>query len=216
MSWNSLSGKWQQYFIDQLHRTTSMSEDANTKVAAMIIDTEDKVVVSVGYNCLPRGVKHSQERSERPKKYYYISHAEVSCLTNALRLNVAVKGLTMLVNLGCCPSCTCSIINSGIKEVVTPELDYEHISCGDVYQHSVAMMQEAGVNWVFDNNLRVKESKVNLPELSSTWKHTKYGKVGKVFATALNTVIVKYDSGIIGTYTDKGFYNNFIEVNKTK
>ena len=155
MTWNSLSDKWQQYFIDQLHRTASMSEDANTKVAAMIIDTEDKVVVSVGYNCLPRGVKHSQERSERPKKYYFTSHAEVSCLTNALRLNVAVKGLTMLVNLGCCPSCTCSIINSGIKEVVTPELDYEHISCGDVYQHSVAMMQEAGVNWVFDNNLRV-------------------------------------------------------------
>lgn len=24
---------------------------------------------------------------------------------------------------------------------------------GDVYQHSVAMMQEAGVNWVFDNRL---------------------------------------------------------------
>ena len=155
MTWNSLSDKWQQYFIDQLHRTASMSEDANTKVAAMIIDTEDKVVVSVGYNCLPRGVKHLQERSERQKKYYFTSHAEVSCLTNALRLNVAVKGLTMLVNLGCCPSCTCSIINSGIKEVVTPELDYEHISCGDVYQHSVAMMQESGVNWVFDNNLRV-------------------------------------------------------------
>ena len=216
MTWNSLSDKWQQYFIDQLHRTASMSEDANTKVAAMIINTEDKVVVSVGYNCLPRGVKHSQERSSRNMKYSYTSHAEVSCLTNALRLNVAVKGLTMLVNLGCCPSCTCSIINSGIKEVVTPELDYEHISCGDVYQHSVAMMQEAGVNWVFDNNLRNKELKVRLPEISSTWKHTKYGEVGKVFAAALDTVIVKYDNGIIRTYTDKGFYNNFTEVNKTK
>ena len=156
MTWKSLSDKWKQYFIDQLHRTASMSEDANTKVAAMIINTEDKVVVSVGYNCLPRGVKHSQERSSRNMKYSYTSHAEVSCLTNALRLNVAVKGLTMLVNLGCCPSCTCSIINSGIKEVVTPELDYEHTSCGEVYQHSVAMMQEAGVNWIFDNNLRNK------------------------------------------------------------
>lgn len=156
MAWNDLNDKWQQYFIDQLHRTQEMSEDANTKVAAMIIDTEDKVVVSVGYNCLPRGVKHISERSQRPMKYDYVSHAEVSCLTNALRLNVAVKGLTMLVSLGCCPSCTCALINSGIKEVVTPPLDYNQTSCGDKYQHSEVMMKEAGVEWVFDERLSGK------------------------------------------------------------
>lgn len=61
-----------------------------------------------------------------------------------------------------------------------------------------------------------KETKVRLPEISSVWKHTKYGERGEVFATELNTIIVKYNNGIIRTYTDKGFYNNFIEVNKTK
>ena len=37
--------------------------------------------------------------------------------------------------------------------MVTPELDYNHISCGDVYEHSVNIMKEGGVNWLFDNKL---------------------------------------------------------------
>ena len=44
-------------------------------------------------------------------------------------------------------------MNSGLSEVVTPELDYNHVSCGDVYEHSVNIMKEGGVNWVFDNKL---------------------------------------------------------------
>lgn len=155
MSWNDLSTKWQDYFIDTLKRTAELSEDENTKVSAMVIDTNSKVVVSVGYNCMPRGVLHKKERSQRPLKYVYTSHAEVSCLTNALRLNVAVKGLTMLVTLGCCPQCTCAIINSGIGEVITPTLDYNHTSCGKDYKHSLEMMLESGVSWVFDNRLMV-------------------------------------------------------------
>lgn len=54
--WNNLSERWQEYFIRQLHLTASMSKDENTQVGALIIDTYDKVVVSSGWNDLPRGL----------------------------------------------------------------------------------------------------------------------------------------------------------------
>ena len=153
MSWNNLSERWKNYFRQQLWLAQSMSKDANTKVGALIIDTESKVVVASGWNCLPRNVLHTPERSERPLKYLYKSHAEQSCLMNALRLGVRVNGLTMLCTLASCSQCTASIINSGIGELVTPTPCLDHVSCGEQYPHSVAMLEESGVQWIYDDKL---------------------------------------------------------------
>ena len=159
MSWNNLSERWKNYFRQQLWLAQSMSKDANTKVGALIIDTNSKVVVASGWNDLPRGVIHTPERNERPLKYLYTSHAEQSCLTNALRLGVRVNGLTMLCTLASCAQCSASVINSGIGELVTPPPDFNHPSCGEQYPHSVAMMKESGVKWVYDNYLNKQNDK---------------------------------------------------------
>lgn len=153
MSWNDLDNRWKQYFIDILHTTARMSKDADTNVGSLIIDTKNKVVISSGWNDLPKGVKHTLERNSRPLKYLYTLHAEQGCLINALRLNVDVNGMTMLTTLGCCTQCCVSIVNSGISELVTPELDYNHTSCGEIYQHSEIILQEGGISWIFDNRL---------------------------------------------------------------
>lgn len=156
MSWNDLSDRWKNYFIDILHTTVKMSKDENTKVGALIIDTKNKVVVSSGWNDLPRGVNHTYERNSRPLKYLFTSHAEMNALTNALYLGNSVQGLTMLVTLGACPSCSCSVVNSGITELVTPKLDYNHISCGHLYKHSEEIINEGKVDWIFDDRLNLK------------------------------------------------------------
>ena len=80
VSWNNLSDRWKDYFINILHTTARMSKDENTKVGSLIIDTERKVVVSSSWNDLPRGVKHNSERNSRPLKYLYTLHAEQGCL----------------------------------------------------------------------------------------------------------------------------------------
>ena len=164
MSWNNLSERWKNYFRQQLWLAQSMSKDANTKVGALIIDTESRVVVVSGWNGAARGVLDTPERNERPLKYLYTSHAEQSCLTNALRLGVRVNGLTMLCTLASCAQCTASVINSGIGELVTPLPDFNHPSCGEQYPHSVAMMKESGVKWVYDNSLN-KENYETLNEM---------------------------------------------------
>ena len=153
MSWNNLSDRWKDYFINILHTTANMSKDENTKVGSLIIDTEKKVVVSSGWNDLPVGIKHTPERNSRPMKYIYTIHSEQNCLINALKLGVNVNNLTMITTLGCCPTCCCSIVNSGVKEVVTPSLDYKHVSCGELYEHSVNIMREGGVDWIFDDKV---------------------------------------------------------------
>ena len=155
MSWNNLSGRWKEYFINHLHNTARMSKDENTKVGSLIIDTVGKNIVSSGWNDLPKGVIHTKERNTRPLKYIYTMHSEQNCLINALSLGLSVKGLTMITTLGCCPTCSCSIVQSGIKEIVTPVLDYNHISCGDLYKHSQSIIAEGGVTWLFDNKLEI-------------------------------------------------------------
>lgn len=153
MSWNNLSERWKDYFRQQLWIAQSMSKDANTQVGSLIIDTNSKVVVASGWNDLPRGVVHTLERNERPLKYLYTCHSEQNCLMNALRLGQRVNGLTMLCSLACCAQCSASIVNSGIGEVVTPVPDFNHISCGEQYTHSIAIMKEGGVQWVYDDSL---------------------------------------------------------------
>ena len=172
MSWNNLSERWKNYFRQQLWLAQSMSKDANTKVGALIIDTESRVVVVSGWNGAARGVLDKPERNERPLKYLYTSHAEQSCLTNALRLGVRVNGLTMICTLASCAQCSASVINSGIRELVTPEPDFDHPSCGEQYPHSVAMMKESGVKWVYDNSLN-KQNDETLTEMAPSL-HSRY------------------------------------------
>ena len=163
MSWNDLSGRWKEYFRQQLWLAQSMSKDANTKVGSLIIDTTSKVVVASGWNDLSRGVAHTPERNERPLKYLYTCHSEQNCLMNALRFGQRVNGLTMLCTLACCAQCSASIVNSGIGEVVTPVPDFKHISCGEQYTHSIAIMREGGVQWVYDDSLTKRETNEESP-----------------------------------------------------
>ena len=175
MSWNTLSERWKEYFRQQLWLAQSMSKDANTKVGSLIIDTNSKVVVASGWNDLPRGVIHTSERNERPLKYLYTCHSEQNCLMNALRLGQRVNGLTMLCSLASCAQCSASIVNSGIGEVVTPAPDFNHISCGEQYPHSILIMREGGVQWIYDNSL-IKEG--NNEGNSETISHSCAGDSG--------------------------------------
>lgn len=156
MSWEDLSERWKNYFIKELHSIAEMSKDEDTKVGAIIIDCENKVVVTKGYNDLPRGVYHFKERNSRPLKYKFTVHAEKNALFNALYRGVSVKGLTMLSTLySCCP-CAGGIIQSGITQFVCPTPDWEYPSLKDDYRHTEAMFKEAGIDVIFEDKLKME------------------------------------------------------------
>ena len=61
------------------------SKDPSTKVGAVIVDDDNKVV-SIGYNGMPRGVDEEQISWNKGEgldsKYLYVCHAEFNAILN--------------------------------------------------------------------------------------------------------------------------------------
>jgi len=143
--------RWVLHFIRQAKAKAEMSRDANTKVGAVIVSEEDMVEISSGYNCLPRGVGHTDERSSRPLKYSFTSHGEASAIANAARLGRSTKNNTMFVTMFPCTACMCLIINAGISKIVTPPPATDHYKYGEDYFHSLTMALEAGIEICYED-----------------------------------------------------------------
>jgi dCMP deaminase len=74
-------------------------------------------VVSVGYNGFPSGVHdHETRYANRETKLMFVCHAERNALDNS---PVNVEGATLYCTLFPCNECVKSIIQRGIKRVVT-------------------------------------------------------------------------------------------------
>lgn len=149
MESNMLNKRWLDFFYGRAKDIAKMSYDANTKVGSVILDDEDRVEISSGYNCLPRGVKHTEERSQRPLKYNYTSHAEISAISNAARMGRRTLSASMIVTMFPCNPCACAIINAGIAILYTPRPDLDHPVYGKDAIHSINMFNEAGVCIVY-------------------------------------------------------------------
>lgn len=140
-------------FIDYFWRTTqnnaNMSKDHDTKVGAVIFSEKDKVEVSSGWNDLPRGVAHLQERNQRPLKYLYTLHGEANAIINAARMGRSTNGMSIMTTMYPCSICTGMIINAGITCVYSPRPDFSHEKYGQDMKLSQQMFSEAGVTYVY-------------------------------------------------------------------
>lgn len=140
-----MKARWVEHFKALAKHKAEMSRDSNTKVGAVIVSEEDMVEISSGYNCLPRGVAHTKERSSRPLKYSYTSHAECSAISNSARLGRATKGTTLLCTMFPCSGCMVMIINAGIAKIISPAPDMDHEKYGADYKHSLQMAKDADI-----------------------------------------------------------------------
>ena len=135
---------WDEYFMGIAELSALRSKDPNTKVGACIVD-EDKKVVSIGYNGMPRNCDESELSWNKGEgldsKYLYVCHAEFNAILNT-RNNAALRGCTLYVTLFPCNECSKAIIQTGIKEVVYADNKYkEQIAT----QASLKMLTLAGV-----------------------------------------------------------------------
>lgn len=132
---------WDKWLIGLAEYISTASKDPSTKVGAVIVDS-DRRVVSVGYNGLPRGVEDSEERlNNREIKYRMILHAERNALLFSQR---SLVGCIMYVYpMMPCASCASMIIQSGIKKVVAPYNDNPRWV--DDFELSKQLFKEAGV-----------------------------------------------------------------------
>ena len=132
--------KWDSRFMELAKLVASWSKDDSTKVGAVIVD-EQRRIVSTGYNGPPQGVK--DEYADRTQKLRRTLHAETNALAFAQR---NVRGCTIYITHPPCAQCAAQIIQHGIRKVVFDLPTYNFLTrWGDDYKESLAMFSEVGV-----------------------------------------------------------------------
>ena len=111
---------WDEYFMGIATLSAMRSKDPSTQVGACIVN-EDKRILSMGYNGMPRQCSDDEypwdkNDSALDSKYLYVCHAEFNAILNCAV--GSVKGCTVYTTLFPCNECAKAIIQSGMKEVV--------------------------------------------------------------------------------------------------
>lgn len=108
--------KWDYRFLDLAKFISGWSKDPSTKVGAVIVDKNNRIV-SVGYNGFPKHIEDNDRLKERNTKYNIIVHGEINAILFA---NKSVEGCTLYTYpFMPCPRCAGLIIQSGISRVVS-------------------------------------------------------------------------------------------------
>lgn len=132
---------WDIRFLELADHVAGWSKDPNTKVGAVIVN-DNKQVLSLGYNGFPRGVEDRVSRYEdRQTKLLFVAHAERNALDNAY---VDVRGATMYTTLCPCNECAKSIVQKGIKRVVSYAPPYEVVEKFNITTTRI-LFREGGV-----------------------------------------------------------------------
>lgn len=136
---------WDECFMRIARTIADRSKDPSTQAGAVIVN-QDNVVLGIGYNGLPRGLKNEEFPWDREGdfldvKYTYVCHAEENAIFNS---NSATKDSKIYCTLFPCNECTKSIIQNGIKEVIFESDKYHNES---VWVASRKMLDSAGVKY---------------------------------------------------------------------
>ena len=133
-----------QYTREAYKFAKEFSDNPDSNLGAVIVI--DNKIISRGANMYSAGVKKTEERSARPKRYLYIEHAERAAIAKAAKEGMKIGGSTIFSPWVPCFPCANAIINSGIKKAVfhyeqclkTP-IDWVEV------EESFLMLLEAGI-----------------------------------------------------------------------
>lgn len=112
--------KWDRRFLDLAKHISNWSKDPSTKVGAVIVDGQ-KRIVSVGFNGLPMKVYDDPSiLQNREVKYEHMIHGEINAILFAQR---DLLGCTLYTYpFMPCNRCASMIVQAGITRVVSYEL----------------------------------------------------------------------------------------------
>lgn len=135
---------WHTRWLDMVDLVASWSKDTSTKIGVVIVDDRE-VLLSVGWNGIPRGVLDNlPERDERPAKYSFYEHGERNAIYNAAAKGISLRGATLYTQFVPCCDCGRAVIQAGIKAVVVRRL-----FCNERWEESekltIQMFKEAEV-----------------------------------------------------------------------
>jgi dCMP deaminase len=110
---------WDEYFLYMAVVASIKSKDPKCPVGAIIVSA-DHVVLSTGFNGLPRGVHDDEDMLlDADEKLRVICHAESNAILNSSRIGVPLQGASIYVTKFPCLACCNTIIQAGIKRIYT-------------------------------------------------------------------------------------------------
>jgi dCMP deaminase len=138
-----------KYLLNEAYKIALKSPDQSTQNGAILV-RENGLILSRGYNHFPDGVKENEIRWAKPLKYQFVIHAEEDAICQAAKIGVATDGLIMVCGWAACSRCAVSIIQSGIKKLITHQYAYDRSpkSWMDEIKIAMEMFNEAGVEVV--------------------------------------------------------------------
>lgn len=137
-----MNKKWHNRFLTLADHVSTWSKDPRTKVGAVVVN-EYKQVIGLGYNGFPRGVFDNVDRyADRETKLLFVAHAEQNALDNC---QGNVRGATLYSTLFPCFHCAKTIIQRGIREIVTRKPEEKYLLAPHHFQMSLTMFYEAGI-----------------------------------------------------------------------
>lgn len=150
---------WDEYFMEMAEVAQKRSTCLRRKVGAVIV--KDKRIMATGYNGVPTGIAHCEERGCLREQMKVPSgqrhelcrglHAEQNAIIQAAHLGQSIAGGTLYCTNQPCVICAKMIINAGIKRIVIK----------DGYPDELAeeMLAEAGLKVELISELLAAEKK---------------------------------------------------------
>ena len=148
--------KWDLRFLSLAKHISSWSKDPSTKVGAVIVD-ENRRILGLGYNGFPRNIPDNENEYEnRILKYQMIVHAEANAILNSPLLQFSKYSCLYVYPLFVCNECTKLIIQSGIKRIVT--INYNNERFKESFEISKKMLTSANIPYmIYDKKLLESE-----------------------------------------------------------
>jgi len=146
MAVDPIHPKWHARFLQLTEVIAGWSKDPSRGVGAIIV-SPDKQIVATGFNGLPRGFEDTDDRLQRPNKYDFVVHAELNALIQCARNGVSPIGCSIYSSFSPCVNCAISIVQAGIRSVVTYEIEESDERWLESIEKSVRVFRESGVEY---------------------------------------------------------------------
>lgn len=146
-----MNQQWDDRFLEMAKLISTWSKDPSTKCGAVI--TQDKRIISHGYNGFPKGVDDDPKLyANRERKYRRVIHAEQNAILHAKQ---DLTGCTCYVYpIPPCSTCAALLIQVGIKRIVAPKPSEELLErWGAGFVEAACMYADAGVELILVDNL---------------------------------------------------------------
>lgn len=142
-----MNKKWDKRFLLLSEHVSTWSKDPSTKVGAVIVD-KNRRIVSLGYNGLPNGTKDCEQiLNNRSEKYERVVHAEINAILFAKSsLKDCILYTTPFMP---CARCASIICQTGIVRVISYSSKEERWK--ESFERTKRIFEEKGIELLLYN-----------------------------------------------------------------